>query len=300
VVLAAVAGCGGGGGRAFVAPFGPQVLTGMSTIEVTPLALRRNGRDVIIDVRLRNIGDSVDATRPGVRGHLVLAGQRVPIPATGECRDRTGFPLDVGLAPGDTMEGCLAFVVPAHAKATAFQFGDILHEGIPEWPLDRIPTGGPARTTDQPAATPLAVGSPATLRGKDYSVDLAGGQTTEADQRLEVTVLTKVDHAPPISTPPDDGTRLVAVRVQIRDTGTSPYFPYLENDVVLWDSTGHAHETGDVSATALGSWPDGTVAPGATITGYLTFEVPESVRLTRFEWTLRQGGKDAAGYWELF
>jgi hypothetical protein len=74
----------------------------------------------------------------------------------------------------------------------------------------------------------------------------------------------------------------------------------VEGDVVLWDSTIHAYSTGGTAATTLGTWPDTTVAPGATITGYLTFEVPESVRLTRFEWVLHQGGKDAAGYWELF
>jgi hypothetical protein len=70
----AAAGCGGG--KVVAAPSGPQVLTEGSKIEVTPLSLRRHGREVTIDVRSRNIGDSVDATDPGLRGHLVLAGDR--------------------------------------------------------------------------------------------------------------------------------------------------------------------------------------------------------------------------------
>jgi Domain of unknown function (DUF4352) len=297
--LAVTAGCGGGGGGDLARPSGPQVVP-RENLEVQPLALRRDGREVMIDLRLHNVGDSVDSAAPATRGHLVVGGQRPAVLATGECPGHTGFPPGVALAPDDTVLGCLLFVPPAGARATAFRFGDTGDKNAPEWSLETIPTGGPAHIRDVPAALPHGVGTPATLRGEDYSAAPSDSQAPDNEQQLEITVLKKVDNPPALGTPPEDGLRLVAVQVRIDNTGTRPYYPYVESDVALWDSTSHVHDTNGVTATTLGTWPDGPIAPGATVTGYLTFEVPAGAQLTRFEWVLSQGGKDAAAYWELF
>ncbi|MFL6074911.1 MAG: DUF4352 domain-containing protein [Mycobacteriales bacterium] len=295
------AGCGGGGGSgtAFDHPSGTRVIAG-EKLEITPLALRRHGREVTIDMRLHNIGDSVDPASPGPRGHLVLGGRRPAVLATGQCPDHTGFPPGLRLAPGDSMLGCLHFVVPDGAKATAFRFGDTVERNAPEWPLAQIPTGGPAHIRDEPAALPHGMNVPATLLGQDYAAAPAGDQAPDNEQRIEVTMLRKVDYAPWNGTPPEDGMRLVAVQVRIRNAGSKPYYPYVESDVLLWDTGSHAYGTTSMSGTTLGSWPDYPVAPGATITGYLSFEVPASAHVNRFEWVLFQGGGDAAGYWVLF
>jgi Domain of unknown function (DUF4352) len=294
VALLAAAGSGCGGS---LLPAGGTKAAG--NVEVTPLSLRRQGSAVEVQIRVRNLTGQVAYVDPPIETHLDV-GTSKPLTGLGRCAGATGFPLTSVLGPGDTIAGCLGFSLPAGATPKTLQYGRGLAGPALSWNAGSIP--GIARgTVDAPPAPVTArLGTPATVTGTDFGSEPTGQAAQYVPTSVAVTPDTLTDPAPTGQFDhPDDGNRVVAVRVTLRNTGTRPYWALPDSELLLWDSEGHAYG-GDVTVTtSMGPMFRGQVVPpGGQATGWVSYQVPRRAVLSRVEYVLSQGGTGAVASWK--
>ncbi len=144
-----------------------------------------------------------------------------------------------------------------------------------------------APTDTQQAAA--AVGAAITLHGNDPGL------------QMEVTVTKVVERATPANDflKPKTGNRLVAVELQLRNAGQAVYDDSPSNGALLIDDQGQQYRStyGEVREGVLLSAV--TVSPGDSRKGVVLYEIPETVKLAKFQFGLNSGFASQKGEWTL-
>jgi hypothetical protein len=149
------------------------------------------------------------------------------------------------------------------------------------------PASGATQTATGAAA---AAGSTITIKGQD------------SGEKLAVTLLKvapKTTATDGFSTPPA-GDRYFAAQFKLTNTGTEAYNDSADNDAVALDSSGKQYETDIVVSIAAGPlFGDPlNIAPGATTSGWIVFDVPTATTITSVEFTTDSGFGDS-GRWTI-
>jgi hypothetical protein len=143
----------------------------------------------------------------------------------------------------------------------------------------------PAET--RPAAA--AVGAAVALEGTDPGL------------KVEVTVAKVVDHATPANdiVKPKTGNRYVAVELRLDNKGQAVYDDSPSNGARLIDDQGQQYNStfGEVREGVLLSAV--TVSPGDSRKGVILYEIPESVKLAKFQFALNSGFASQKGEWTI-
>ena len=149
----------------------------------------------------------------------------------------------------------------------------------------------PGTPTGAPAAAPQAeVGDTLDLTGDDVGA------------RMAVEVTRVVDPAPAADefSNPDPGDRLVSVQFSLRNTGSAVYSDSPSNGAQIVDSSGQGYDSSFDNTSAGPPFPAiEHVAPGDSALGYVTFEVPDGVRVAQVQLTLDSGYADDTGQWDV-
>jgi hypothetical protein len=134
-----------------------------------------------------------------------------------------------------------------------------------------------------PAST---IGGTVTVRGK-----LPG-------ESLQVQVVSIMDPASSSVIQPDAGNRFVGIQLAVKNVGTSTYHDSPSNGTALFSTDGQRSlaDVLDAVQPALGTL---TLAPGATASGFITFQVAATATLARFNLTLDLGFGPETGTWSL-
>jgi len=134
-----------------------------------------------------------------------------------------------------------------------------------------------------PAST---IGGTLTVRGK-----LPG-------ESLQVQLVSIRDPASSSVIQPDPGNRFVGIQLAVRNVGTSTHHDSPSNGTALFSTDGQRSlaDVLDAVQPALGTL---TLPPGATATGFITFQVAASATLARFNLTLDLGFGPQTGTWIL-
>ena len=147
-----------------------------------------------------------------------------------------------------------------------------------------IPTVSPVASPDLlPAST---IGGTVTVRGKLPS------------ESLQVQLVGIRDPASSSVIQPDPGNRFVGIQLAVKNVGTSTYHDSPSNGTALFSTDGQRSlaDVLDAVQPALGTL---TLAPGATASGFITFQVATSATLARFNLTLDLGFGPETGTWTL-
>lgn len=295
VALLAAAGSGCGGSL-----FSTGDTKTAGNLEVTPLSLHQAGRTVAVQLRVRNTSGRIAFVDPPIETHLDI-GTLKPLDGLGHCTGAAGFPLTSTLGPGDAITGCLAFSLPPGAAPKTLQYGHSLAGGPGmSWDAGSIPAIGAGTADAPPAPATAGLDTPATVTGKDFGSEPTGQSAEYVDARVTVTPNSLNDPAPTGQFDhPEEGNRVVAVRVTLRNAGTRPYWALPDSELLLWDSEGHAYG-GDVTVTtSLGPMFQGQVVPpGGQATGWISYQLPQHATLTRLEYVLAQGDSHAVAFWK--
>ncbi|GAB3161908.1 DUF4352 domain-containing protein [Microbispora hainanensis] len=145
------------------------------------------------------------------------------------------------------------------------------------------------RTAEQGVLEPAEVGGTLTLEGRDPGV------------KVDVTVTKVVEKATPASDflKPKSGNRYVAIEFRIKNKGRAVYSDAPSNGAKLIDDQGQQYNTtyGEVREGVL--FGAITVSPGDIRKGVVLYEIPESVKLAKFQFALNSGFADQKGEWVL-
>jgi hypothetical protein len=136
-----------------------------------------------------------------------------------------------------------------------------------------------------PPASPLPVGGSAVLRGQTPG------------ERVEVTLVRVQDPAHPTGLfGPDPGNRLVGVELRLRNAGSRRYRDAPSNGAVLVAESGTRIKASliDEVEPSLGTI---SIAPGASRTGFVSFEVPEGAPIAELLVRLDSGFGPETGAW---
>jgi hypothetical protein len=131
------------------------------------------------------------------------------------------------------------------------------------------------------------------------TIDLTG---MDDGEKVAATVVRVVDPARPASDfdQPESGMRLVGVRLKLVNTGSTVYSDSPDNGSVLVDKAGQSFNADLASISAGASFPGSVkMSPGSTRLGYVVFAVPNSSRISSFQFTLDSGFADQTGEWSL-
>lgn len=98
---------------------------------------------------------------------------------------------------------------------------------------------------------------------------------------------------------PDDGMRYVGVLLRIENTGTEVYFgmPSMESRLVASDGDEYEATVGWLKPDLDDDLDD--LQPDQAVEGFITFEVPEGVRLKAFRFVFDEKTPPEAAEWEL-
>jgi len=145
--------------------------------------------------------------------------------------------------------------------------------------------------TESPVASPVAL--PAVAIGA--MVTVRGNKPGES---LQVEVLSVRDPASSAVVAPEAGNRFVGIDLTVRNVGTATYRDSPSNGTAIFASNGQRYlaDVLDAVQPALGTL---SLAPGASATGYITFQVPTAARLARFDFTLDLGFGPQTGTWTI-
>ncbi|GII65074.1 hypothetical protein Skr01_51590 [Sphaerisporangium krabiense] len=150
----------------------------------------------------------------------------------------------------------------------------------------------PSTNTQPPAATPAsaaAVGATLLLEGMD------------AGLKIDVTVTKVVEKATPANdySRPKTGNRYVAIELQLTNKGQAVYDDSPSNGAKLIDDQGQQYNStfGDVREGVLLS--SVTITPGDSRKGVILYEIPEAVKLAKFQFGLNSGFASQKGEWNL-
>lgn len=145
------------------------------------------------------------------------------------------------------------------------------------------------QTEGQGAPRPGKVGGTLTLQGNDPGV------------KVNVTVTKVVEKATPANEflKPKSGNRYVAIELRIENKGQAVYSDAPSNGAKLIDDQGQQYNTtfSEIREGVLFSAV--TVSPGDMRKGVVLYELPESVKLAKFQFALNSGFADQKGEWAL-
>lgn len=144
----------------------------------------------------------------------------------------------------------------------------------------------PAATEQSQSA---AVGDPITLQGSDDAL------------KVRVTVVSVVDPAQGGDefTQPGEGNRFVAVQLRLENVGDAVYDDSPSNGATLIDAEGQSFDSTLLETNAGPDLGSPTINKGDSRLGYVSFEVPTTSQITRFQFGLDSGFADQKGEWTL-
>lgn len=151
-------------------------------------------------------------------------------------------------------------------------------------------------TTLPSARGSLATGRPAPLGTIGSHFDLADG----SGNVYRMTLVKVIDPARGAdqSSAPDDGKRFVGVIFRVRALAGSPQNEDANNDAVVIGGNGQTYSADFDEITGYTNFKDGAihVAQGETVTGSVTFQVPNGVTVSRIQWTALSGFGSRVGW----
>lgn len=158
-------------------------------------------------------------------------------------------------------------------------------------PLTGSPSAGTGPVSGSPSGpAQAAVGNTLELTGTGSGAVMAVTVTAVADPARGADFLSS----------PEAGERLVAVQFRLHNTGTATYSDSPSNGAEVIDEQGQGFNATVAQVTAGPAFPAGVhIAPGDTALGYVAFEVPESSRLARVQFTLDSGFANRTGQWAV-
>ncbi|MEZ5098981.1 MAG: DUF4352 domain-containing protein [Thermoleophilia bacterium] len=120
-----------------------------------------------------------------------------------------------------------------------------------------------------------------------------------SNARVQVTLLKVVNDATPEEfREPKAGNRVVALKLKLKNLTARTYEDYVTNGARLVDARGKTRK-----APALGSVEPHLgqikLARNGTATGWITFEVPEGVAISKFKYELNSGFGGQVATWRL-
>jgi hypothetical protein len=135
------------------------------------------------------------------------------------------------------------------------------------------------------ASGSLATGRPAPPGTIGSHFDLADGSGNVYRMTL-VKVIDPANGADHFSAP-DDGKRLVGVIFRVKALAGSPQNEDANNDAVVIGGNGQTYSADFDEIAGYANFKDGAirVAQGETVTGSVTFQVPNGVTVSRIQWT---------------
>lgn len=152
-------------------------------------------------------------------------------------------------------------------------------------------------STDADGNSAATSGTTATAAVVGSTISLSGSSGTA----IQVTVVKVIDPAAGADEfdQASAGDRLVAVQLQIKNTGTAVYADDPDIDVTLIDSTGQQYQISlnQVTEPKLNSGL--TLGTGQSTLGVEVFEVGKSVELSGFQYQLQDGLSRSVGQWKL-
>lgn len=136
-----------------------------------------------------------------------------------------------------------------------------------------------------------AVGDSITLEGNEEGVQLA----------VTVQEVLNPAEAAEEFMAPDEGEKLVAVRLQLENTGDSNYQDSPGNGATLITDANESFSHTFTEVQDCQSFADGqvTMAPGDTAVGCLAFELPQDANPARFQFALDSGFGPQTGVWTI-
>ena len=157
--------------------------------------------------------------------------------------------------------------------------------------LSHLSSGGDGVSTTASATSGSASTSPSSAApaGIGSSFDL---QDSSGDA-YRVTLVKVIDPAQssnPYITP-DNGTRFVAAVFTVKALSGSPQDEDANDDAALTGSNGQSYSATFASITGYTNFDNGVihVAQGETVTGSVTFELPDRVKVVNVQWTTSAG-----------
>lgn len=148
-----------------------------------------------------------------------------------------------------------------------------------------------ATTVARPTTTTPVTTAPATAGPSPI-----GATIDSPAEHLAVTVLDLVDNAPAGEfNGPDDGNKLVALRIHVANTAASPANTFAVISAKLIDASGQQSSPAFVEANVGPPFFAFTIPGNDVRAGWLTFEIPTAAVAQRFQWDL---GDDTAE-WDL-
>ena len=151
------------------------------------------------------------------------------------------------------------------------------HRGVSVTPFGSSASGGPGAGHQ---AAPGKIGS-------YFDVEAASGST------YRVTLVKVIDPARGADqfSFPQSGKRFVGLVFRIKALTGSPQNEDANNDAVLVGGNGQAYSADFDNITGYTNFDNGTihVAQGGTVTGSVTFQVPDGVKVSKVHWTALSG-----------
>jgi Domain of unknown function (DUF4352) len=132
------------------------------------------------------------------------------------------------------------------------------------------------------------------------AIKLAGIDSGEQVTITPVRVINSAASSDPLFAPPA-GERYYTVQFHFDNTGRVPYSPTPEFEATVIDTAGKSY-TGDTLVTVRGCplLPDNaSIAPGASITGCVPFDVPSGATIKDITYTLDTGLAPQTGQWTV-
>ncbi|MEU8514344.1 DUF4352 domain-containing protein [Kitasatospora sp. NPDC048722] len=147
----------------------------------------------------------------------------------------------------------------------------------------------PSKPADAPKA-PAKIGDTIALKGTDKA------------NTADVVAVKVVDPAESANEylKPADGKHYVAVQFQIKATGGQAYGEVPASSAKVVDTQGQAYGPNLEETKAGPAFQTPTnIAPGETGKGFVTFEVPDGVKLDRVQFALDNGFANQVGQWKI-
>ncbi len=167
-------------------------------------------------------------------------------------------------------------------------------ESVRQVTADVTTTPPPTRT--EPTTTLPTTTTTRTAAGLGSTISLAGF----GSERMEVTLVKIVDPAPAQQYDRPRKGRYVSVQLRLSNTGPEVYEDSPSNGAKLIDQDDQVHSSTIVnSAAGQGFGGSVTIPPGQSRLGFITFDVPTTAKLSKFEFALSSGFAPQTGQWAI-
>lgn len=146
-----------------------------------------------------------------------------------------------------------------------------------------------AEPSPSPSASTATIGDSLTLSG------------TDPGEQVKVTLVKVLPDAAPADnfSSPDAGKRFYAAQFRLNITGSKTYSDSPDNSAKLTDSQGQSYDSWIQDVAGCQAFSSGlNIAPGGTGLGCVTFEIPQSAKITQVQFTLDSGFADDTGQWK--